>query len=142
MSSSNIPVRPWTRVLPALLLLLTGCGGGDSAPASPPPPPPGSRTVSVTVSGLRHSYDGATLRNNGGDDLRVYANGSYTFATSVTDGGAYAVTVSAQPTGPAQTCTVANSSGTVSGSDITNVAVSCPFPTAYAVGGSVIGTGR
>jgi hypothetical protein len=96
-------------------------------------------TVSVTVSGLRHSYDGTTLRNNGGDDLRVYADGTYTFATPVADGSAYAVTVSAQPTGPAQTCTVANGSGTVSGSDVGNVAVSCPFATAYAVGGSVSG---
>ena len=106
---------------------------------SVPAPVAGTHTVSATVSGLRHSYDGTTLRNNGGDDLRVYADGTYTFATAVADGNAYAVTVSAQPTGPAQTCTVANGSGTVSGSDIGNVAVNCPFATAYAVGGSVSG---
>ena len=124
------------RALPALaLLLLAACGGSDPSPA----PAAGTHTVSVTVSGLRHSYDGTTLRNNGGDDLRVYADGTYTFATAVADGNAYAVTVSAQPTGPAQTCTVANGSGTVSGSDVGNVAVSCPFATAYAVGGSVSG---
>jgi hypothetical protein len=121
---------------PALaLLLLAACGGGEPAPARVA----GTHTVSVTVSGLRHSYDGTTLRNNGSDDLRVYADGTYTFATAVTDGSAYAVTVSAQPTGPAQTCAVANGSGTVSGSDVANVAVSCPFATAYAVGGSVSG---
>ena len=128
---------PGSRPLPALLLLmlLAACGGGGTVT----PPPAGTHTVSVTVSGLRHSYDGATLRNNGGDDLRVYADGSYAFATPVADGSAYAVTVSAQPTGPAQTCSVANGSGTVSGSNVTNVAVSCPYATAYAVGGSVSG---
>ena len=125
-----------SRALPALmLLLLAACGGGDPAT----PPPAGTHTVSVTVSGLRHSYDGTTLRNSGGDDLRVYADGTYAFATPVADGSAYAVTVSAQPTGPAQTCTIANGSGTVSGSDVADVAVTCPFPTAYAVGGSVSG---
>lgn len=114
------------------LLMLCACGDGNPAPA-------GTHTVSVTVTGLRHSYDGATLRNNGGDDLRVYADGTYIFAGPVADGTAYAVTVSAQPTGPAQTCTVANGSGAIAGSDVANVAVSCPFPTAYAVGGTVSG---
>ena len=128
------------RALPALVLLfVAGCGGGGPATAPAPTPVAGTHTVSVTVSGLRSSYDGTTLRNNGGDDLRVYADGTYTFATPVANGNAYAVAVSAQPSGPAQTCTVANGSGTVSGSNVANVAVSCPFPTAYAVGGTVSG---
>ena len=128
------------RALPALVLLfVAGCGGGGPATAPAPTPVAGTHTVSVTVSGLRSSYDGTTLRNNGGDDLRVYADGTYTFATPVVNGNAYAVAVSAQPSGPAQTCTVANGSGTVSGSNVANVAVSCPFPTAYAVGGTVSG---
>ena len=125
-----------SRALAALaLLLLAACGGGGSAS----PPAAGTHTISVNVSGLRTSYDGMTLRNNGGDALRVYAAGTYTFATPVADGSAYAVSVSAQPTGPAQTCAVANGSGTIAGSDVANVAVSCPFATAYAVGGSVSG---
>jgi hypothetical protein len=95
--------------------------------------------VSVTVTGLRHSYDGLTLRNNGGDDLKVFGAGTSTFKTSVASGSAYAVTVSSQPTGPDQTCTVSNGSGTIAGSDVTNVAIDCPFPTAYAVGGTVTG---
>lgn len=129
---------PGLRVLPMLALLWLGaCGDGDPAPAQAQAA--GTHTVSVTVAGLRHSYDGATLRNNGGDDLRVYADGSYAFATPVADASAYAVTVSAQPTGPAQTCTVTNGSGTVSGSNVANVGVNCPYATAHAVGGSVSG---
>ena len=122
--------------LPLLLLtLLAACGGGDPAA----PAVTALHTVSITVSGLRHSYDGATLRNNGRDDLRVFGDGSYAFATPVADGSAYAVTVSAQPTGPAQICSVASGSGTMAGSNVTNVVVSCPYATAYAVGGSVSG---
>ena len=133
---------PVSRALPLLvLLLIAACGGGGPATPTVPAPPPvaATHTVSVTVSGLRNSYDGTTLRNNGGDDLRVYADGTYTFATPVADGNAYAVVVAAQPRGPDQFCSIANGSGTVSGSNVANVAVSCPFPTAYAVGGTVSG---
>ncbi len=132
--STHRPYRPGALPALALLLVLAACGGGG-----PATPVVGSHTVSVTVSGLRVSYDGAMLRNNGGDDLRVYGDGTYTFATPVADGSAYLVSVSAQPTGPAQTCTVTNGGGTISGSAVSNVAVSCPFATAYAVGGSVSG---
>jgi hypothetical protein len=128
----HLPALGSRAVSALVLLLLAACGGGSD-------PVAGTHTVAVSVSGLRHSYDGTTLRNNGGDDLRVYADGTYTFATPVADGAAYAVAVSAQPTGPGQTCTVANGSGTIAGSDVANVAVSCPFATAYAVGGSVSG---
>jgi hypothetical protein len=115
--------------------MLSGCtpdvinSGGGSA----------TYTVSVTVTGLRHSYNGLTLRNNGGDDLKVFGDGSATFKIAVASGGAYAVTVSSQPTGPDQTCTVTNGSGTIGSANITDVAVDCPFPTAYAVGGTVTG---
>ncbi|MGZ5266181.1 MAG: hypothetical protein ACXWCC_05275 [Caldimonas sp.] len=119
-----------------LLLLLAACGGGgDIAGAGAAT----TYTVSVTVTGMRHSYNGLTLRNNGGDDLRVFGDGSSTFKTALASGSAYAVTVSSQPTGPDQTCTVSNGSGTIGSGNVTNVAVDCPFPTAYAVGGTVSG---
>ena len=125
----------------ALLVLMAACGGGGSGSGSVDT---GPHTVSVTVTGLRHSYDGITLRNSGGDDLKVFADGPASFNTVIATGTAYAVTVSSQPTGPVQTCTVTNGSGTIAGSDVTNVAIDCPFATAYAVGGTVtglIGTG-
>lgn len=118
-----------------LLVVLASCGGGGGGGGIDT----ATHTVSVTVTGLRHSYNGSTLRNNGGDDLKVFGDGSTSFKTALATGTAYAVTVSSQPTGPDQTCTVTNGSGTIADSDVTNVAIDCPFATAYAVGGMVTG---
>ena len=63
------------------------------------------------------------LQDNGGDDLSVTANGSFTFATALASGAAYSVTVKTNPSG--QTCTVSNGSGTVGSANVTNVAVTC-----------------
>ena len=65
--------------------------------------------VEVTVAGLA---EGAlVLQNNGGDDLRIEADGKYTVSQSTLSGSAYAVTVSAQPLN--QNCVVRDGSGTV-----------------------------
>jgi len=93
-------------------------------------------TVGGSVSGLNGS--GLVLRNNGGDDLAIGANGSFTFATTVADGAAFAVTVSTQPTNPAQVCTVSNGAGTVAGAPVTGVSVVCST-NRHTVGGSVSG---
>jgi uncharacterized repeat protein (TIGR03803 family) len=90
--------------------------------------------VGGTVSGLA-SGQSLTLQDNGGDDLVVTANGSFTFSNPLTTGASYAVTVLTQPSG--QTCTVANGSGTVADSNITNVVVTCV--SVYTVGGTVSG---
>ena len=63
------------------------------------------------------------LQDNGGDNLSVTANGSFTFATSLASGAAYSVTVGTNPSG--QTCTVTNGSGTIGSANVTSVAVSC-----------------
>ncbi|ATB32182.1 beta strand repeat-containing protein [Melittangium boletus] len=91
-------------------------------------------TVGGNLSGLA---TGGTvkLRNNGGDELTLTADGGFTFATPVAEGGGYTVTVSAQPTG--QHCTVANGSGTNLSANVTNVAVTCA--NLYTVGGTVTG---
>lgn len=91
--------------------------------------------IKGTVSGLSGSV---VLRNNGGDDLTVSANGAFTFGTAVASGGTYAVTVAGHPTGPAQNCTVASGAGTVGNGDVTNVAVTCVTPS-FSVGGTVTG---
>src|SRR5688572_14743875 len=83
----------------------------------------GAFSVGGTVSGL--SGSGLVLRNNGGDDLPIASNGNFTFATDLASGSAFEVTVAAQPNRPTQTCTVADASGTVGGSDVRTVKVSC-----------------
>jgi N-acetylneuraminic acid mutarotase len=80
------------------------------------------------------------LQDNGGDSLPITANGTFTFKTAVP--GAYVVTVSTQPTGPAQTCSISNGTGTAT-VNVTNVLINCGT-TGLTIGGSVsglIGTG-
>jgi hypothetical protein len=79
------------------------------------------------------------LQNNGGNNLPVSANGSFTFTTAIAGGGAYSVTVLTQPSSPAQTCGVTNGSGTAS-TNVTSVQVSCTTtPVTYTIGGTVSG---
>jgi len=78
-------------------------------------------SVGGSVSGLTGS--GLELQINGADNLAVLADGPFTFATQLTDTSSYTVTVFAQPSG--QVCNVANGSGTIDGSNITNVEVVC-----------------
>ena len=96
----------------------------------------GGTTFSVggTVSGLSGTV---VLQDNGGDDLSLTANGSFTFATTLASGAAYSVTVKTNPSG--QTCTVSAGSGTVASANVTNVAVSCAAAASYSVGGTVSG---
>ena len=95
-----------------------------------------AHTVGGMVSGLVGS--GLVLRDNGGDDLGVTANGSFAFATRVSSGAGFNVTVVSQPTGPSQACAVVNGSGTVATSNITNVVIVCTTST-FTVGGTVTG---
>jgi hypothetical protein len=80
-------------------------------------------TIGGNVSGLEGS--GLVLQNNGDDDEPISADGGFTFDTPLTPSSTYNVTVKTQPSNPAQTCTVANGSGTVPTTDVTNVAVTC-----------------
>lgn len=112
-----------------------GGGGGSPAPPPPPPPPPPTYTVGGTVSGLAGS--GLVLRNNGGNDLAIAANGAFAFTTSLASGAAYSVSMQSQPMNPAQTCTIASGGGNVAGANVTNVAVTCV--NIYNVGGTITG---
>jgi len=103
--------------------------------------------VSITCSGSAFSIGGAVngllgsglvLQNNGADDLSVAANGVFTFPRELATGARYSVTVRTQPENPIQACTVANGSGTVGGSDVTTVVVSCNASD-FTIGGVVAG---
>src|SRR5580658_9025480 len=96
-----------------------------------------SFTIGGNVNGVVGT--GLTLQDNGGDSLVITQNGAFTFKTQLTTGTAYAVTISAEPTAPAQTCTV--TAGTGSGTataNVTSVVINCPAVT-YSIGGTVVG---
>lgn len=99
--------------------LLAACGGGGSSGGGNSSPTP-TYSISGTVSGLSGTL---VLQNNGGDDLTLTADGRFNFATSVTNGAAYAVTVLTQPA--AQNCSIANGTGTIAAANISDVAVTC-----------------
>jgi hypothetical protein len=93
-------------------------------------------TVGGTVSGLDGT--GLVLQNNAGDDLAIGANGGFVFSTPVTDGNGYDVTVLTQPSNLSQTCTTSDAIGTMAGSNVTNVVVSCET-NHFMIGGNVSG---
>ncbi|MGJ7524769.1 hypothetical protein [Variovorax sp. GB1P17] len=96
-----------------------------------------SFSVSGTVTGLAGS--GLVLQNSAGDDLAISApGGAFRFAVPVASGGSYVVTVKAQPRTPSQICSVGNASGTMAGSDVTNVKVVCATQS-FTVSGTVSG---
>jgi 6-phosphogluconolactonase (cycloisomerase 2 family) len=120
-----------------LALFMVGCGGGDSSSPPPlPPPPPATYTVGGTVTGL--SGSGLVLNSDFGGDLAVSASGSFTFGTPLPDGSAFNVGVKNQPTSsPAQSCQIANGTGTIAAANVTNVDVTCG--SGYTVGVTVSG---
>ncbi len=124
-------------LLVGVSLFSVGCGGGSMSKTTPPPT---MYTVGGSVSGLKGT--GLVLQNNSGDNLKVTANGSFTFPTAIASGSAYKVSVMTQPSSPTQNCVVAGGSGTAN-ANITTVSVTCTTVT-YTVGGTVsglVGTG-
>lgn len=103
---------------------LSACGGWTDA------------SIGGTLSGLA---DGANvvLQNNNADNLKLAANGAFTFSTGAASGAAYSVTVLTQPLG--QTCNVSAGTGTVDtkGRDVTDIAVTCSANS--SVGGTLTG---
>ena len=95
-------------------LALAGCGSGSGGTALT------SFTVGGTVSGLAAGT--LVLQNNGGNNLSITANGSFTFSNPVVQGSSLNVTVLTQPSG--QFCSVTGGTGSVT-SNISNVSVSC-----------------
>lgn len=95
-----------------------------------------SYTIGGNVSGLAGS--GLVLQDNGGNNLSITANGSFTFSTLILSGGAYSVMVFIQPTNPAQNCSVTNGSGMAT-SNVTNVQIICTTIPSYTLGGNISG---
>jgi uncharacterized delta-60 repeat protein len=118
----------------AALMLIASLAAGNCVPEETNAD---EETASYSVGGSVSGLNGTVvLTNNGGDDLTITADGSFTFASSVADGGAYNVQVKTQPSG--QTCTPGSNTGTISGANVTDVAITCST-NSYSVGGSVSG---
>src|SRR5882672_10057348 len=75
--------------------------------------------VGGDVSGLVGTR--LVLQDNGGDDLPIAGNGSFTFATRLAGGSAFSVTVKTQPSNPVQSCSVSGGSGTIGSGDVAGV---------------------
>jgi hypothetical protein len=124
-------------LLPCAAALAFCACGGVQGPAVPPvaatpvapvtPAPTVRYSVSGNVTGLQGL--GLVLVNNAADPTPITRNGDFTLAASLVNGATYLVTVSTQPTGPAQECSVVNGSGTLSGANVTNLAINCVTPT-------------
>lgn len=99
------------------VLLVIGCASSSNKKTS------STFAVGGTVSRLKGT--GLILQDNGGNNLPVTANGSFTFSTALATGAAYSVTVSTQPSTPSQNCIVTNGNGTVASATISNVVVTC-----------------
>jgi hypothetical protein len=90
-------------------------------------------TSTFTIGGEVSGFSGAglVLQNNGGNNLTITANGTFTFSTPVASGTLYTVTVLTQPAN--QTCEISNPSGTVT-AKVVNVLVTCTsFLASYEV---------
>lgn len=103
-----------------VMLMISACSGnGGSALLTK------KYTVGGDLSGLDVGNK-LVMQDNGGDDLTLNGNGSFAFATKLNDGDAYTVTVLTPPSG--QYCSLTNSTGVVSGADVTNITVTCIDP--------------
>jgi hypothetical protein len=104
--------------------------------------PPGdaavqSFTVGGSITGL-FEHDIVQLADNGAPQL-FSGSGPFMFTMALPNGSPYAVTVTMNPSTPiADTCMVALGTGTVQGSNVTNVDVSCRT-NSYPVSGTVTG---
>jgi hypothetical protein len=92
-------------------------------------------TINGNVTGLAAGTQ-LVLDNNGGDPLTVTANGTFTFATPVSNGGSFGVTVGTEPVG--QTCTVSGGMGATVTNNVFTVNVLCAVDT-YTIGGTITG---
>jgi hypothetical protein len=98
-------------------LALTACGGGGGGAAAP-----ATYSVTADVSGLTGS--GLNLSLNGSPAITASGNGSVSLTTGLANGTSYAVTITASPVNPSETCTISNGMGQVSGANVV-VGIGC-----------------
>lgn len=100
---------------------------------------PTKYTIGGQVTGLQPGSV-VTLLNNAGDAITVSSKGPFAFATGLTSGSAYNVTIGTQPSD--QNCLVTAGSGTVAASNVMSIVVQCPYvQTVYNFGIAIEGYG-
>jgi hypothetical protein len=111
-----------------------GDSSADATAAPTTAPAPASFTVGGGVTGL--SAAGLVLAN-GTDTVTVASSATgFTLPGAVAQGASYAITVQTQPVG--EHCSVSNATGTINGTNVTNVAVACAA-LAHSLGGTISG---
>ncbi|MGZ5155055.1 MAG: hypothetical protein ACXWCL_01460 [Caldimonas sp.] len=91
-------------------------------------------TVGGSVSGL---FAAGLVLANGTDTVAVASGATgFTLPTIVAQGASYTVTVQAQPAG--EHCSLTNSTGTIAGANVTNVAAACAA-VSHSLGGTISG---
>ncbi len=127
-------------VLLGLAIVIAGCSGVKGSSTSGTGTGTGTGTtytIGGSVSGLAGT--GLVLADNTTDTLAITGTGTVLFTFKKAVSGAYSVTVSTQPTNPAQTCVVTGGSGTAS-ANVSTVAVTCTTNTVTAtIGGTIAG---
>jgi hypothetical protein len=105
----------FSSILVAIIIAITfsGCKKEDNGPKK--------YSVGGTVQGLTGS--GLILQNNNTDDLSISSDGPFTFPTKLEDSSEYDVSIENYPAG--QTCYIENGSGTIDGSNVTDITVVC-----------------
>lgn len=99
LAKTTAPITAMLSVL-ACSAALVACGGITETFGS----------VSGTLSGLPPGLQ-TTLQNNGGDNVVMTANGTFTFPTQLPSLGAFSISVLSQPTN--QFCTVTRPTGVI-----------------------------
>lgn len=89
------------------------------------------------ASGLLPSNQ-MTLANVDGQSLVVNTNGAFEFPAALNDGSDYAVSISQQPTNPAQLCAVSSGIGAINGMPVTDIQVDC-VELEFNLGGTLSG---
>src|SRR5262249_12127435 len=132
---STMPRFDWVRLVAVVAFAgaLSGCGGGGGDDDDGGGNQPTTFTVGGTVTGLSGTV---MLRLNGANDVPVTSSGSFTFTTGFANGTSYTVVVATQP--GTQVCgpVPLNNTGTIAGTNVTNISLSCAN---VSIGGTVTG---
>ena len=118
----------------SIAVILSACGGGGGG---------GESSVAgggVTVNQTTYSVGGTVsglpagvsliIENNRTETLTISANGKFTFATRLTSGSTFGLTITKQPT--EVLCSAKNESGKLESENVANIIINCTNTTVFA----------